>query len=83
MPTNALELLEVSAVRRGLAEGLVEQRKPPQAPLDVLLQHLTSLACGPGFDPEATLAAVRIRCSLRRSNTQPMGLVHVVSRAGR
>ena len=59
MPTNALELLEVSAVRRGLSEGLVEQRKPPQAPLDVLLQHLTSLACGPGFEPEATLAAVR------------------------
>ena len=59
MPTNALELLEVSAVRRGLSEGLVEQRKPPQAPLDVLLQHLTSLACGPGFEPEATLAAVQ------------------------
>jgi ATP-dependent Lhr-like helicase len=51
--------LEVSAVRRGLSEGLVEQRKPPQAPLDVLLQHLTSLACGPGFEPEATLAAVQ------------------------
>ena len=59
MPTNALELLEVSAVRRGLSEGLVEQRKPPQAPLDVLLQHLTSLACGPGFEPETTLRAVR------------------------
>ena len=59
MPTNALELLEVSAVRRGLSEGLVEQRKPPQAPLDVLLQHLTSLACGPGFEPETTLKAVR------------------------
>ena len=59
MPTNALELLELSAVRRGLNEGLVEQRKPPKAPLDVLLQHLTSLACGPGFNPEQTLKAVR------------------------
>ena len=59
MPTNALELLELSAVRRGLEEGLVEQRKPPIAPLDVLLQHLTSLACGPGFDPDRTLEAVR------------------------
>ena len=29
MPTNALELLEVSAMRRGLASGLVEHRKPP------------------------------------------------------
>ena len=59
MPTNALELLELSAVRRGLEEGLVEQRKPPNAPLDVLLQHLTSLACGAGFHPEETLRAVR------------------------
>ena len=59
MPTNALELLELSAVRRGLEQGLVEQRKPPHAPLDVLLQHLTSLACGPGFEPDATLSAER------------------------
>ena len=59
MPTNALELLELSAVRRGLDEGLVEQRKPPHAPLDVLLQHLTSLACGPGFDPDHTLQSIR------------------------
>ena len=59
MPTNALELLELSAVRRGLENGLVEQRKPPNAPLDVLLQHLTSLACGPGFNPSQTYTAVR------------------------
>jgi ATP-dependent Lhr-like helicase len=61
MPTNALELLEVSAMRRGLSEGLVEHRRPPQLPLDVLLQHLTTLACGPGFEPAAELATVR-RC---------------------
>ena len=61
MPTNALELLEVSAMRRGLSEGLVEHRRPPQLPLDVLLQHLTTLACGPGFEPETELATVR-RC---------------------
>ena len=61
MPTNALELLEVSAMRRGLAEGLVETRRPPGLPLDVLLQHLVSLACGPGFVPERELPVVR-RC---------------------
>jgi ATP-dependent Lhr-like helicase len=65
MPTNALELLELSAVRRGLEEGLVEQRKPPTAPLDVLLQHLTSLACGPGFNPEQTLHSVRSSASYK------------------
>lgn len=65
MPTNALELLEVSAMRRGLAEGLVETRRPPQLALDVLLQHLTSLACGPGFAPESELLAVRSTGSFR------------------
>ncbi len=66
MPTNALELLEVSAMRRGLGEGLVEHRRPPQEPIDVLLQHLVSLACGPGFEPEATLAVVRRTWSYRQ-----------------
>jgi ATP-dependent Lhr-like helicase len=66
MPTNALELLEVSAMRRGLASGLVEQRRPPRQPLDVLLQHLTSLACGPGFEPERELAVVRSCWSYRQ-----------------
>ena len=61
MPTNALELLEVSAMRRGLEQGLVEHRRPPQLPLDVLLQHLVTLACGPGFDPAEELNTVR-RC---------------------
>jgi ATP-dependent helicase Lhr and Lhr-like helicase len=66
MPTNALELLEVSAMRRGLEEGLVETRRPPQLALDVLLQHLTSLACGPGFEPQGELAAVRSAWSFRQ-----------------
>ncbi len=59
MPTHALELLELSALRRGLAAGLVEERRQPNAPIDVLLQHLTSLACGPGFEPAQALATVR------------------------
>ena len=65
MPTNALELLEVSAIRRGLGDGLVEHRRPPQLALDVLLQHLVSLACGPGFVPEHELETVRHCWSFR------------------
>jgi ATP-dependent Lhr-like helicase len=65
MPTNALELLEVSAMRRGLSTGLVEHRRPPAQPLDVLLQHLVTLACGPGFEPLDALTAVRSSWSFR------------------
>jgi ATP-dependent helicase Lhr and Lhr-like helicase len=70
LPTNALELLEVSAMRRGLEDGLVEQRRPPQLPLDVLLQHLVTLACGPGFQPEQELAAVRRCWSFRQLSSE-------------
>ena len=66
MPTHALELLELSALRRGLAAGLVEERRQPNAPIDVLLQHLTSLACGPGFEPAQALETVRSAWSYRQ-----------------
>ncbi|MGF1516063.1 MAG: ligase-associated DNA damage response DEXH box helicase [Elainellaceae cyanobacterium] len=59
LPTNALELLEISAFRRGLAAGAIESRRPLHCPYDVLIQHLVTLACGAGFEAEATLAQVR------------------------
>lgn len=59
LPTNALELLEIAAFRRGLAAGDLEARYPLVKPYDVLIQHLVTLACGDGFDPAATLAQVR------------------------
>ncbi len=51
MPTNALELLEISAMRRLINKGITEKIKIPELSYDVLLQHLVTLACGPGFDP--------------------------------
>ncbi len=59
LPTNALELLEISAFRQGLAAGAIESRHPRDKPIDVLIQHLVTLACGAGFRAEPTLAAVR------------------------
>ncbi|MGB5974498.1 MAG: helicase-related protein, partial [Nodosilinea sp.] len=59
LPTNALELLEISAFRRGLEMGDMETRRPQQKPYDVLVQHLVTLACGDGFAPESTLANLR------------------------
>ena len=51
MPTNSLELLEVSAMRKLLKKNISEKVKIPELSIDVLLQHLVSLACGPGFNP--------------------------------
>ena len=59
LPTNALELLEISAFRRGLGAGAIETRRPRYKPYDVLVQHLVTLACGDGFEPQAALSALR------------------------
>ncbi|MEM9162308.1 MAG: ligase-associated DNA damage response DEXH box helicase [Cyanobacteria bacterium P01_F01_bin.4] len=59
LPTNSLELIEIAAFRRGLAAGAIESRSPQKLAYDVLVQHLVTLACGDGFEPQTTLAAVR------------------------
>jgi ATP-dependent Lhr-like helicase len=75
LPTNALELLEISAFRRGLAAGAIETRRPRNKPYDVLVQHLVTLACGDGFQPEATLAAVRQTVAYRHLSQQEFSWV--------
>jgi ATP-dependent Lhr-like helicase len=59
VPTNALELLEVAAVRDGIDGGNVEARLPVERPLDVLAQHVVTVALGGGFAPDELLAEVR------------------------
>ena len=51
MPTNSLELFEISAMRRIIKSGISEKIYLPELSFDVLLQHLVSLACGAGFNP--------------------------------
>jgi ATP-dependent Lhr-like helicase len=59
VPTNALELLEVAAVRDGMESGKIEARLPVERPLDVLAQHLVTVALGGGFVAGELLAEVR------------------------
>ncbi|GAA4430477.1 ligase-associated DNA damage response DEXH box helicase [Acidovorax lacteus] len=59
VPTHSLELVEAAAARLALAGGRVEARHSPRAPLDVLVQHLVTVALGGGFEPAALLAEVR------------------------
>ena len=59
VPTNALELVEASAVRRAAAQGRVEARRVPVKPLDVLVQHVVTVALGTGFAADDLLAEVR------------------------
>jgi ATP-dependent helicase Lhr and Lhr-like helicase len=59
VPTHALELLESAAAQRAVARQELEPRSSPRAPVDVLLQHLVTVALGTGFDRQALLAEVR------------------------
>jgi ATP-dependent helicase Lhr and Lhr-like helicase len=66
VPTNTLELVEAVAARRAALAGQVESREAPDAPLDVLVQHLVSMALGGGFKAEALYREVRSAYSYRR-----------------
>ncbi|WP_313024948.1 ligase-associated DNA damage response DEXH box helicase [Pseudomonas lopnurensis] len=65
VPTHSLEVLEAAAAQRAVAERRIEVRCAPQRPLDVLVQHLVSMALGGGFRPDELLAEVRTAWSYR------------------
>ncbi|TLX64051.1 ligase-associated DNA damage response DEXH box helicase [Stutzerimonas nosocomialis] len=65
VPTNSLELVEAAAAQDAVAERRIEGREAPDKPLDVLVQHLVSMALGGGFRPDALLAEVRTAWSYR------------------
>ncbi|MEN9936651.1 MAG: hypothetical protein RLZZ387_3230 [Chloroflexota bacterium] len=58
-PASALELVEVAAARDAVAQGRIEARPPLQRPLDLLAQHMVTLALGGGFRAPELLAEVR------------------------
>ncbi len=59
VPTHSLEIIEAAAVRSAVASGQIEARTSPRQPLDVLVQHLVTVALGGGFLPDALLHEVR------------------------
>ena len=59
VPAHALELIEAAAVREALADGVIQARRPCSAPLDVLVQHVVTIAAGEGFRADELLAEVR------------------------
>nr|WP_082492898.1 ligase-associated DNA damage response DEXH box helicase [Acidovorax sp. Leaf160] len=59
VPTHSLELVEAAGARAAVQAGQVEMRASPRRPIDVLVQHLVTVALGGGFEPEALYAEVR------------------------
>jgi ATP-dependent Lhr-like helicase len=65
VPTNTLELVEAKAAQRAVAERRVESRRAPERPLDVLVQHLVTIALGTGFTEGELKSEVRDTWSYR------------------
>ncbi|NNA55328.1 ligase-associated DNA damage response DEXH box helicase [Pseudomonas koreensis] len=59
VPTHSLELIEAVAARDAMEQRRIEPRLSPHQPLDVLVQHLVSMALGGGFIPEELYEEVR------------------------
>jgi ATP-dependent Lhr-like helicase len=59
VPTHAFELVEVAAARDAMRAGAIERREPIDRPLDLLAQHLVTLALGGGFTREGVLKELR------------------------
>ncbi len=58
VPTHAFELVEIAAARRAAGQGRIEARRPLARSLDVLAQHLVTVALGGGFEAGAMRAEV-------------------------
>ncbi len=65
VPTNTMEIIEAAAARRAAYAGRVEQREAPDKPLDVLVQHIVTIALGGGFRADELYLEVRTAWSYR------------------
>ncbi|MDP3620123.1 MAG: ligase-associated DNA damage response DEXH box helicase [Ramlibacter sp.] len=65
VPTNTMEIIEAAAARRAAYAGRVENRESPDKPLDVLVQHVVTVAIGGGFRAQDLFDEVRTAWSYR------------------
>jgi ATP-dependent Lhr-like helicase len=59
VPTHAWELVEAAAAREASVQNELECRGEVAAPLDVLTQHVVSMALAGGFEADALFAEIR------------------------
>ena len=59
VPANRFEVIECAAALQAVAERDLDGAPRPDAPLDVLCQHILLLACAGPFDADALFAEVR------------------------
>ena len=74
VPTNAIELVELAAARDAIIDNKIENRLPRSKPLDVLAQHVVTVALGGGFVPDELLAEIRSTTAYARLDRQRVAM---------
>ncbi|MGI8907776.1 MAG: ligase-associated DNA damage response DEXH box helicase [Candidatus Sumerlaeaceae bacterium] len=83
VPTHALEFVEYAAARDAALAGELEPRDPLNRPLDVLVQHLVTLALGGGYEEEELYEEVRTAYAFRElTRTEWDWCLEFVTRGG-
>lgn len=83
VPTYALELVEIAAARDAWEAQRIEARPALRLMLDVLVQHLATIALGSGFEAAAMLEEVRSTYAFRDlSDTQWRWCLDFITRGG-
>jgi len=83
VPTHALELVEFAAARQAAQRGQIEARLPLNKPLDVLAQHVVTIAAGGGFRAPDLLDEVRTAYAYRHlSEAEWAWVLDFVARGG-
>ena len=65
VPAHAFELVEVAAAREAIHAGRLEARLPMEKPLDLLTQHMMTVAAGGGFKSAELFGEVRTAYAYR------------------
>ena len=59
LPTHSLELVEAAALKQAIVENKIESKDPMLLCFDVLIQYLSTLAVGEGFDANNILKEIK------------------------
>ncbi len=59
LPTHSLELMEVAALKQAIQQSFIESKEPLLLCFDVLIQYLSTLAVGDGFEAAVAFAEIK------------------------
>ena len=83
VPTHAFELVEIAAARDALHNNKIESRQSPTLSLDVLSQHLVTIAMGCGFCADDMLQEIKTTTAFKAiTDEQWQWVLDFITRGG-